>query len=496
MSATPSSPCFFLSRSLTPSLLVLLAISGIGTGCGSSPGSSVPKLTGSTNVAVLLSSKGNDQVTQFDMQLKGLTLTSQSGKMVTLLPSPQPSEFMHLNGSIEPLLTYSVPQDVYTSAALTQDGAVFVCISQDPTGGLLTSNYSLVNSGPTVNLASPITITGDTMTLELEMEVSQSATIPGCYSNPPFEGFSMTPTFNLGPITISASPTNSSNGKVSGLGAEVASVGTSGSALTLSIAEGSYGNRTLVAKANSTTVFQGIKGISALSAGMLVEVDGSVQPDSSLLVTRLAVNDATAINDSRGPLTQVAGGVSDLMMHSRSELGALLSVPGIQGGVYLPLPFFNYSKATFGISGQFTNLQSLPFVPTFNAATMVAGQNVDITSGAFVLPGPNYTQANTITLIPQTINAAIENIATQGNFSVYTVSLANYDLFPQLAVQQGQLTLLTDPLHVQVYVDGNTQKVNTQPLAAGSTLRFNGLIFNDNGTLRMDCGEVSDGVPQ
>src|SRR5579872_5160312 len=163
MSATPSSACYLLSRSFTPSLLLLLAISGIATGCGSSPSSSTPKLTGNTNVTVLVSSKGNDQVTQFDMQLKGLTLTSHSGKTVTLLPSQQPSEFMHLNGSIEPLLTYSVPQDVYTSATLTQDGAVFVCISQDPTGGLLTSNYSLVNGGPTVNMTSPITITGDTM---------------------------------------------------------------------------------------------------------------------------------------------------------------------------------------------------------------------------------------------------------------------------------------------------------------------------------------------
>jgi len=25
-------------------------------------------------------------------------------------------------------------------------------------------------------------------------------------------------------------------------------------------------------------------------------------------------------------------------------------------------------------------------------------------------------------------------------------------------------------------------------------LRFNGLIFNDGGTLRMDCGQVNDGA--
>jgi hypothetical protein len=36
--------------------------------------------------------------------------------------------------------------------------------------------------------------------------------------------------------------------------------------------------------------------------------------------------------------------------------------------------------------------------------------------------------------------------------------------------------------------------LNTQALAAGSTLRFNGLVFNDNGALRMDCAQVNDGV--
>jgi hypothetical protein len=76
----------------------------------------------------------------------------------------------------------------------------------------------------------------------------------------------------------------------------------------------------------------------------------------------------------------------------------------------------------------------------------------------------------------------------------YTVSLADYDLFPALAVQQGQTTLLNNPGQIEVYVDSNTQKLNTQALAVGSTLRFYGLVFNDNGTLRMDCAQVSNGV--
>jgi hypothetical protein len=48
---------------------------------------------------------------------------------------------------------------------------------------------------------------------------------------------------------------------------------------------------------------------------------------------------------------------------------------------------------------------------------------------------------------------------------------------------------------VEVYVDSNTQSLNTAAaLGIGSTFRFYGLAFNDNGTLRMDCAQVNDGV--
>jgi hypothetical protein len=67
-------------------------------------------------------------------------------------------------------------------------------------------------------------------------------------------------------------------------------------------------------------------------------------------------------------------------------------------------------------------------------------------------------------------------------------------LIPTLAVQPGQITVLTDPSNVVVYANGNTQLLNTKPLAVGSVVRFNGMLFNDNGTLRMDCGQVNDGV--
>ena len=84
--------------------------------------------------------------------------------------------------------------------------------------------------------------------------------------------------------------------------------------------------------------------------------------------------------------------------------------------------------------------------------------------------------------------------AGQQGLRTDTVNLASYDLFSTLAVQAGQTTLLNDPGEMEVYVDSSTQLPNSQSLAPGGTFRFYGLVFNDHGTLRMDCAQVSNGV--
>jgi hypothetical protein len=104
--------------------------------------------------------------------------------------------------------------------------------------------------------------------------------------------------------------------------------------------------------------------------------------------------------------------------------------------------------------------------------------------------------ATTATLVPQTINGMVSAISTSGSLTTYTVTLAPYDLFPDFAVQPGQTALLSIPNTVMVYADSNTQLLNSKPIAVGSLIRFNGLVFNDNWTLRMDCAQINDGVAE
>src|SRR5215475_680745 len=162
---------------------VLMISLMLATGCGSSGSSgSGPKLSGNTSVTMLLSSTADDKLTQFNLELKSLTLTSQSGKIVNLISAAQEGEAIHLNSGIEPIATPTIPQDVYTSAAATVGGASFTCITIVPpgevnSGGLDISTYAYgytPDTQVTVNLSAPLTITGDSMAVSLDLQVSKS----------------------------------------------------------------------------------------------------------------------------------------------------------------------------------------------------------------------------------------------------------------------------------------------------------------------------------
>jgi hypothetical protein len=481
----------------TPNLLATSAvflIAALTAGCGSGGNSSGKQtFSGDTSMTVVLSSTANDQLQEFGLVLQAIDLTNQSGASVRLLSAPQGAEFMTVNGGGIPLATESIPQGIYTGASVAVGSAQFTCVTTDSSGGIAISTYAYRQTSAanvTVNLPSPITVTGSAMGLSVDLQVSQSATYPSsCYSGG-IASYSVTPTFNLTPLTFSADPTNVSNGKISGFGGYIGSMSTTGSSFALSLP---IVNLTcpciqpspFTVLTNNSTLYQGISGFSALGVGSLPDSDGIMQADGSLLATRIAAYDAAATNVMTGPLLFLDTEVPEFYTLGRQQDGQMLSAQPRDFGAYL------FSGSTsFQISGQFRNVGNLPFVASFNALNMVAGQNI----AAFSQAVTDDTPATTITLMPQTIDGAVTGAAASGGFMVYTVSLAPYDLFPTLATQPGQTTVLTNPSQMEVYVDSNTQLLNTQTLATGNTLRFYGLVFNDNGTLRMDCAQVNDGV--
>jgi len=73
------------SRLLSALTFVVALTTIITAGCGSGGGPSGPKLSGNTEVTVLVSATANDQLQLVQAGFTNLTLTSQSGKTVNLL---------------------------------------------------------------------------------------------------------------------------------------------------------------------------------------------------------------------------------------------------------------------------------------------------------------------------------------------------------------------------------------------------------------------------
>jgi hypothetical protein len=452
-----------------------------------------PPAAKTTQVVVLLTSTANDQLVAYNALIASIALVDKTGKSVPLFTNAVSfgplGEWMHLNGISEPLPAATVPQGTYTSAVVTVDGCGLTQLSFTANAFLVSGfNQGLCSEGTgatTVNLPGPITITGSAMGLSLNLQVSKSYTIDAT-ANPATA--TLDPVFTLTPISIAAQPTDETNGKVTVINAEVSSLGADGKTFT---AQTGNTGAALTIASNTSTVFQGISGFSALTPNLLFNFDAAIQSDGSLLATRIEVDYSATAAGVVGPfdIPIIAPGFFTIFPLEQNGC-TLINIPFCGEG-YLQ------SGTIFKVSTELTNLTSLPFPATFTAANFLQGQNVLVTSQG-VPDQQSIETATIITLLPQTLNGMVTAVANDGGFTVYTVALAPYDLIPVLQNYTSDTPPphLTNPLTILVYADTNTHMLNSATVAAGSLIRFRGLVFFDSGTLRMDAGEIYDGVTE
>jgi hypothetical protein len=454
---------------------------------------------------MVVSSTANDQFENFYVDVTSIALTSQSGATVNVLAAAQSqavnqiqeAEFIHLNGTTAPFLAAMVPQDSYTSATLTYGYAQFTHLRLNGSGALeiVTDASGGVNSiaqTASVNLPVPLVIRGTAMGVSLDLQVSTSATFTD-HGAGRQDTYAITPIFTLAAVA----PPPQSQVKIIGVDGLVTSITSGSNSLSLMIAY-AFNNpafpdgATFTVATNASTVYQGIGSFSALTAGMIANVDLTLHADGSLLATRIEVDDLNATNVLTGPLQEVFSAQNQIQVLGRTN--EEFNQTAVPGSNFMPYSFD--VNTAFMVSAQVTVPSNLPFSPVFDRSGMVAGQNVAVGSQVIVTSGGTFTHATTITLMPQTINGTVTGVSSSGGFTVYTVSLAAYDLFPILAMQTGQTTALANPASIEIYADNNTQMLNSNAIAVGSVARFNGLIFNDSGTARMVCRQIQDGVAE
>jgi hypothetical protein len=287
----------------------------------------------------------------------------------------------------------------------------------------------------------------------------------------------VTPTFNVTQVNVVPQPTSAANGKMVGVFGKV--VSTSGTTLVIALPSGLQ----LSIVTNSATVLQGFTQLSALTAGELVDVDLAQLPDGTLVALRIHLIPTPVESLFVGPVLTTTG--SPVTSFTQLERQVLLPAASTSAVTQTDTVTVT-GTTTFGLAPQVGTLPTLPFTPVFSAATLFAGQNVAVaaSSTATSLSGTVITAAS-VTLVPQTIEGTIASITVLGGQTVYDVTIPS----------DSALAKLTGQTTVYVYVGSTTQLLNAVPPSATSSVRFNGLLFNDAGTLRMVAVASCDPPP-
>jgi len=484
---------------LSASVVVILAfLVCFICGCGAAPGvsaagstssaagqSTTPPVPGEfTTVTVLFSSTANDELTDFQLSLGSLILTDAAGKSVTVFAANNANrlpEFIHSNSILDPAMSVSVPQDVYTSAKLTFSNPQFSFVTYS--SGYIYFNTA-VNYGSSgfepaqVTLSNPITVSGQSMALIVDAQVSQSVSISGSPQANDFSS-SVAPSFSIAEMSGSEMQDASNNGQVTALG-EVGTLATSADGAPTLVLNLSSGTKLTLSSDNSTT-YQRVNGYDSLSPGMFADVDLAMQPDGTLLATRVEVLDPSANDLVTGPLFNIDPSAGIFNLVGEREQGQDFSSGFRSGGMALQFT----GNTAFRLYGGFQATQGLPFAPAFSSTSVVAGQNVAVTSQSIPLSGP-YPTVATMTLLPQTVDGTIESLTSNNGFQVYTVDLASYD---PLSAGRGTRTL-------EVYVGSQTRLMNSIAPQPGQILRFHGMVFSVQGSLEMVADQMNDGVAE
>ncbi len=498
---------FHSRRAVALPVSAALALTALATGCGSAP-SSGPTLSGFTTVAIQISSKSNDQLVQYTTQIASISLTNQAGKVTTIFSTPTNVDFIPANGNAYPLATVQVPQDIYTSASISMATPNFRYTFLDSTGSDDTDNASYGGAPvvPTVVVAQPVTISGSAMGLQLSLDMPKSLTISN-YSIPQLATYTGNPTLDLSVFPLTVAATTPLNGKCIGLAGQITAMNMADNSMTVTLAgDGAIGpaqgqlygayatGAAFTVALSSATQYQGVAAASGLATGDFVNLDLALQPDGTYAATRVEIQDPVATNVT-----------TNLVQFSSAQNSALGSMTTQYQGSQLESSIlednnqFIYAGSTkFQVSARLGGVAGLPFAPVFSGSSMIAGQNLSVGTLSYPSNAPGYSLPTSITLLPQTIDATITGVTTSGSYTVFTVQLASYDPIASLngpPVNPNQ-NPVSNPSVVQVYVGSGTSLLNMAQLAVGSTFRFNGLLFDDSGVLRMVALQVNDGVAQ
>jgi hypothetical protein len=401
-------------------------------------------------------------------------LINDSGKAVAVLTSPVEIELRHLAATFRPISLSAVPAGTYTQAAV-QLSAAEITVLDPATGQLVEKNLPVPNSPITVKLASPLVLTTQAATVNLDFNLASSVSIDAAGN------ITLLPTIIATTGMVPADQDNENEaeeGEVEEVVGAVTNI--SSPSFTIMLGEGP---EKLTFLTNSSTEFNGVGSLSAITTGTIVEVHAVTQTDGTLLASKVEVEvedanereagaEGLVVSTSGSPVTQFAILVRDRSGDSSksSPLGSTLAV--------------NVNSSTgFTIDSDGLDLSKLSFTPAFDAGSLAKGQNVEAEMDSNEieaedeLSGSMAITADKVRLKQQALTGTVSGLTQNGSINSFTLTVAPDSVFAMLA---GQTT---------VNVVASTG-INTT-LADGATIQVRGLLFFFSGKYTLVASRVT-----
>jgi hypothetical protein len=447
-------------------LLVLLVsvVMALFAGCGGSynaaPKTNVTPSSGTQNVVVGVTDGPGDRILAFTVTINSIDLVSSTGAKVSVVSTPTTVEVSHLAGTTFPLGRATIPQGTYSQATISISNPSITFV--DPaTGQTVKKNLPISAITATVNIQPPLVVGSTAMAVNFDLNLFGSVNIDASGN------VTFSPQFREEHHEVPDNDQDPFDGELEHAVGTVQSV--SGSSFTALFA----GTQKLTFATNSSTQFEGVSGISGLSAGMLVVVEAKTQSDGTLLAKEVKAVMANAANAQEldGVITTVTGApATQLQLVVQDEEGPMMTSANVGTTSTVAVT----SSTAFRIDNGDVDLHNLPFTPTFTSSTVHAGQRVEVHSGG----GSGGTlSAGEVDLEHQALHGTVS--AVSGNSFTLTVA------------SDSSLATIAKVVTVTVFKQASTQ-VDGVTVANGATVVVRGLLFVDSGAFKLVADHIGD----
>jgi hypothetical protein len=325
-----------------------------------------------------------------------------------------------------------------------------------------------------VAFSAPLVVGAAPMVVNFDMDMAASIGIDAGGN------VSMSPALSAHHGPVVARSQHHEEGGMHGL---VGMVGATGAnSFTLSMTQGLTGTAMAV---HSGTHYDGMAGHHAMSAGQIVSVQATLQPDGTWSARHVQSHMASGGAMSRGVVTAVTGTPpTQLVLAMHDGAGGGMAASSLAATTTANLG----DTTTFGVHAMNVDLTNLPFTPRFDRASLSAGQSVEALSasqwmhggGMHGMTGGGTLTATSLRLTEQGLRGIVSAYTPSGSQASFVLTMPADSAFARL----------TGRTSITVYQRATSWVTGAANLTNGSVVQVRGLLFNDAGALRLVASQV------